>query len=256
MTQTFKIDNYLAIKSDCDISQLLKGVEMTDAMRTRAESFYDELANEYRASMRLGIADGVAYINVSGVICNCDAVWAYFMGWCSTSELYSAVIDYAADQNVKRICLMIDSPGGEVNGITEIVDAIANSGKETMTIIRAQCCSAAYWLASATDMIYAHRGSCVGSIGVYVAWDNITELYAKAGIKTEFYASGELKGVGVESMETTDAQKAFVNSHVMARFNQFKSDILRKREVGVESMNGGFWLAQEAMTRKLIDGII
>lgn len=256
MTHTFKLDNYLAIKGDFDVSQMLKGVEMTEAMRTRADSFSDEIRSEYRESMRLGVVDGTAYINVNGVICNCDAVWAYFFGWCATSELYSAVIDYSADANVQRICFVIDSPGGEVNGITEIVDAIAESGKQTMSIVQSQCCSAAYWLASVTDSIYASRGSCVGSIGVYVAWDNITELYAKMGIKTEFYASGELKGVGVESLATTDSQKAFINAHVLSRFGQFRADILRKRRVSDDSMNGGFWLAQEALARGLIDGII
>jgi signal peptide peptidase SppA len=256
MRGKYKLDNFLAIRSDFDASSMIKGLDSFTMLKDKSESWCEEIEKEYRESMRMGVVNGIGYINVSGVICNCDALWAYFFGACSTPELLSAIADYKEDDNVKTICLLIDSPGGEVSGVPDVYDAVLNCGKPTYTMIGNQCCSAAYWIASATDKIIAKRGSCVGSIGVYVAWDNVSELYAKNGIKTEFFASGELKGTGVPTIETTDVQRAFVQAHVIARFNQFKADILRKREVGLESMNGGFWIAAEALKRGLIDLIV
>lgn len=43
-----------------------------------------------------------------------------------------------------------------------------------------QAASAAYWLASYSDVIYANSSTLTGSIGVYMPYMNVEDLYKKS----------------------------------------------------------------------------
>ncbi len=70
--------------------------------------------------------------------------------------------------NIKGILLDIDSPGGEVNGCSELSDMIfkARGIKPIIAYASGSCCSGAYWIASACDKIFAADTAILGSIGV------------------------------------------------------------------------------------------
>src|SRR5690606_13893161 len=73
-----------------------------------------------------------------------------------------------ADQSIGAILLMIDSPGGEATGINELADTIyaARSRKPIVAYIEGYGASAAYWIASAADLVVIDDTALVGSIGV------------------------------------------------------------------------------------------
>jgi signal peptide peptidase SppA len=70
--------------------------------------------------------------------------------------------------DVQSIIFDIDSPGGEANGCSELADAIFNARNEKpiAAYVGGMGASAAYWIASACEKIFASDSAVVGSIGV------------------------------------------------------------------------------------------
>ena len=71
-----------------------------------------------------------------------------------------------ADPAVKKVCLAINSPGGTVTGVEEIANQVRSMSKPTMAYTEGEMCSAAYWIASQSDAVFATPSARVGSIGV------------------------------------------------------------------------------------------
>ncbi|HET7552191.1 MAG TPA: S49 family peptidase [Gemmatimonadaceae bacterium] len=72
------------------------------------------------------------------------------------------------DSSIDAIILAIDSPGGEVTGISELADLVrAGRGVKPIVALAADtAASAAYWLASAADEVVTTATGILGSIGV------------------------------------------------------------------------------------------
>jgi signal peptide peptidase SppA len=100
-----------------------------------------------------------------------------------------------ADSKVRKILLDIDSPGGEVSGLFDLVDFIYESRetKPIYAIANDHAFSAAYAIASATSKIFVNRTSGVGSIGVIATHIDISELDKKEGIKYTTIFAGDRK---------------------------------------------------------------
>ncbi|HET9235908.1 MAG TPA: S49 family peptidase [Oligoflexus sp.] len=75
-----------------------------------------------------------------------------------------------SDESIHAILFDIDSPGGEAGGCSELADAIfsARGQKPILAYISDYGASAAYWIASACDRIYASDSAIVGSIGTQI----------------------------------------------------------------------------------------
>lgn len=71
-----------------------------------------------------------------------------------------------ADKGVRRIMLVIDSPGGAVTGVGEFARLVAQSEKPITAHVTGMCCSAAYWIGSQAREISIDPIGMAGSIGV------------------------------------------------------------------------------------------
>jgi ClpP class serine protease len=75
-----------------------------------------------------------------------------------------------ADPRVRGVILDVDSSGGEVGGLFDLVDQIgaikAASQKPLWAVANEGALSAAYAIASTADRLYVTRTGEVGSIGV------------------------------------------------------------------------------------------
>lgn len=73
------------------------------------------------------------------------------------------------DESIAQIILCMDSPGGEVTGISEFSDRVSKSQKPVTAYVDGMAASAAYWIASAADRIVMTNTASVGSIGVVIS---------------------------------------------------------------------------------------
>lgn len=169
-------------------------------------------------------------------------------------------IKEAAASTKAGIMLQVNSGGGMVDGIDLALDAIkeAKASKPVVAYVDGLCASAAFWLTSQADKIYATRFSEVGSIGVYSYIMDTSKLYDRIGLKTVVSRSGDQKGAGIPGDPVTDRMKAAQDEIVMRLFDKFLSEVVEARP-GADAANigsGRVWLAEQAQSLGLIDGVV
>lgn len=92
---------------------------------------------------------------------------------CATMEVADTLEEFRDRDDICGFILDIDSPGGACNAIMPVVEQIRKiqaTGKPIVAHVD-QCCSAAYWIASQTDAIFADNiMSALGSIGAFYSF--------------------------------------------------------------------------------------
>ena len=114
---------------------------------------------------------GIAVIPVRGLLLRYAHPFN-LAGTTSYEQLTHALWTTLDDAAVKGIVFAIDSPGGEVNGCSELAQTIAQARgrKPIIAYATGDAASGAYWLASACDQIITTDTSGLGSIGVVAAY--------------------------------------------------------------------------------------
>lgn len=124
------------------------------------------------------VKDGVASFGVECTLYASDYQW-----------LQARLEQLALNDDVQKVVFNFDSPGGDVSGLFECAEYIANFPKPTYAYVTGSACSAAYLVASACDEIVASPYSRIGCCGVMVmAYDDSSWL-EKMGIKVKAFRS-------------------------------------------------------------------
>jgi protease-4 len=170
---------------------------------------------------------------------------------------------FADDSSIKAIILHVNSPGGGVAASEEIyreVKRIRSEKKKRIVVsIETVGASGAYYVASASDKIYADQGSIVGSIGVIAQWVNYGDLLKWAKLKDVVLKTGEFKDTGNPSRDLTPAEQAYMQSLINNMFGQFVKAVSDGRGLKFEDVksiaDGKVWTGEQAASMKLIDGV-
>ncbi len=169
--------------------------------------------------------------------------------------------ELANNKKIKAIIIKINSPGGAVVPSQEMYREILRlkKKKKIFAYIKSLGASGAYYVASATNKIFANPGSIVGSIGVIIEFTNIEKLLNKLGIKGVVIKSGKFKDVGNPTREMTDDEKAYLKSLVMNIYNQFLHDVSKARKIDINKLkkiaDGRVFTGEEAIKLGLVDKI-
>lgn len=115
-------------------------------------------------------------------------------GWYIDMQDYSRFVrEAAADPSVMGIIILMDTPGGQVNGTMELARTVAEAGKKkpVAAVVDGLCASAGYWVASASQRIFCANDTVeIGSIGVMTSFMDIRPALEKEGVKFhEVYSS-------------------------------------------------------------------
>lgn len=100
------------------------------------------------------------------------------------------------DEKIKAILVEIDSPGGTPVAGEEIANALKSSAKPTVAFIRQSGMSAAYWVATGAERIFASKNSDVGSIGVTTSYLDNVNKNQKEGLRFIQLSTGKYKDTG------------------------------------------------------------
>lgn len=179
----------------------------------------------------------------------------------SSETLIDQLRKFDQDKSIKAIILHVNSPGGGAAASQEIYDAVRKmrdeKKKPIVASIESVGASGAYYIASATDKIYANRASVVGSIGVIAEWVNYGDLLKWARLKPETLKAGLLKDAGSPTREMTPAERAYIQSLIDDMHTQFISDVAAGRGIPVATLrplaSGRVWTGEQALPLHLID---
>src|SRR6202171_1602246 len=197
-----------------------------------------------------GFGDRIGVVDLDGVIL-------------SPQPVVGQLKKFADDSSIKAIILHINSPGGGVAASEEIYREVKRirdeKKKRIVASIETVGASGAYYVASASNKIYADQGSIVGSIGVIAQWVNYAELLKWAKMKDIVFKTGEFKDTGNPTRDLTPAEQAYMQSLIDNMFGQFVHAVADGRSMKFDDVksiaNGKVWTGEEAHSMKLIDEV-
>lgn len=227
------------------------------SMAAQAAAFFDARFSLPEAAEKplLTMEDGVGIIRLHGPLMrDPDLISTLLFGATDINQVADAVRQAADSKEVKSILLDIDSPGGTVNGTPELAQVVADASKlKTIYAFSAgQMCSAAYWVASQCQAVYASPSARVGSIGVMLPFIDSAEKFRSQGLKVEVFAAGKFKGMGTPGVPLSEEQRALLQADVEEIAADFKEAVLaRGRRIPDEAMEGQSFSARKAQRYNL-----
>jgi protease IV len=197
-----------------------------------------------------GFGDRIGVVDLDGVIL-------------SPQPVVGELKKFADDSSIKAIILHVNSPGGGVAASEEIyreVKRIREEKKKRIVVsIETVGASGAFYIASASNKIYADKGSIVGSIGVIAEWVNYGDLLKWAKLKNVVIKTGEFKDTGNPARDLTPAEQAYMQSLIDNMFGQFIQAVADGRGLKFDDVkaiaNGKVWTGEQAQSMKLIDNL-
>lgn len=214
------------------------------------------LANEQQAyQLREG---GVAVLSIEGVMAPKANLFMRVSGGMSTQMLGQQVESAMADPRVKALVLVVDSGGGSTIGSPELAATVREMAaiKPIVTVTDGTMASAAYWVGSAANAVFATGPTIqVGSIGVVA-----THSYTPQGSTTTTeITAGRYKRMGTSAKPLDEEGSAYIQQMVDHLYAVFVDAVADHRGVDAQTVlthmaDGRVFVGQQALDAGLIDG--
>ncbi|WNO10539.1 S49 family peptidase [Teredinibacter sp. KSP-S5-2] len=150
-----------------------------DVQQWVAENINDQMLETQLSEVR----ESVAIVSVVGPLFRYANIFTRISGATSYELIGKDMQALLANPDIHSIILNVDSPGGEVNGVSELAKIIyrARGIKPIYAYVSGDAASGAYWIASAADKIIVSDTAELGSIGVVATVrhfkdDNVIEI--------------------------------------------------------------------------------
>ena len=177
----------------------------------------------------------------------------------------AAVRSAAADEQVSSILLLINSPGGTVDGLAQLADTVAAAAQQKRVVaqIAGIGASAAYYVATQASEIRAERTNLVGSLGARMLIMDLSRLAKNEGVEAIPIDSAPkerpYKSAGAIGTPITERQQADFQRIVDQFAEDFRQAIMTGRQMGREQLDaifdGRVWQAGEAVSLGLVDQV-
>lgn len=204
----------------------------------------------------------VAVVDVSGPLTNSDSFWNALFGITSYNSIRNGLIEAASDPEVKEIVMNIDSPGGSPAGLPDVSSLIQKIGAAipVTAYTAGHMTSAAYWLGSAADKVYAGPTATVGSIGVITTHFDVTKNLEKEGVTPTVIRAGDKKALGGPYEELSKEAKADIQGQLDHLHDVFIGQVADHRgmsfgDVKKNLADGSTFIGEQAVSIGLADGI-
>ncbi len=209
------------------------------------------------------IQDGVAVVPIEGVISKRMNLFSRISGGVSTQLFERDLLAAADDDAAHGIALLIDSPGGTVDGTQAAMQAVrrAREKKRVVAVVDGLGASAAYWIGSAAEKIFIVDDTThVGSIGVVATHEDWSKYEEKFGVKTTEITAGRYKRIASEYAPLSPEGRATIQERVDQIYTIFVNDVAVNRGKDVEAVlkdmaDGRMFIGQKAIAAGLVDGI-
>lgn len=194
-----------------------------------------------------GGTETIAMVEVTGTIMD-------------SKEIVRQLSHYRRDDDIKAIILRIDSPGGAVAPSQEIYDEVLRvraDHKKIYASMGSLAASGGYYIAAATDRIFANPGTLTGSIGVIMAFSNAEQLMKKIGLEPEVIKSGKYKDVGSPIRKMKPYERKYLQTVVDDVHQQFIEAVAKGRNMSTREArklaDGRVFTGRQALKLKLVD---
>jgi protease-4 len=178
------------------------------------------------------------------------------------SAVRKALDKAAADDQVKAVVLRVSSPGGSAVASEIILDATRRvKAKKPFVVSMGDVAgSGGYYVACASETIFADRSTITASIGVVAGKLVTTDMWGKVGITFKPYARGQHAGLLNTDRPFSADERARVQAWMDEIYGVFKQHVTDARgdrlKKPLEQIAGGrVYTGQQALELGLVDKI-
>lgn len=176
------------------------------------------------------------------------------------SKNFETIMDeLKANDSIDSVLLVFNSGGGMPAASDDMAHYIEDfrKVKPVNSYIQSVCASGAYYIASATENIYANPTSIVGSIGVVLPHYNVAELANTIGVEEDYVAAGKHKvPLSLMKKMTADERSYLQNQLLSPTYKVFKDYVARTRGLSEEQINKVAEGIIYVSSMKEVDGVL
>lgn len=145
-----------------------------------------------------------------------------------------------AEPSARAVLLELDSPGGEVGGLLDLVERLtalrAESGKPLWAVASESALSAGFAIASAADRLYLTRTAEVGSVGIVAVHVDESGADAMAGHAWTLIHAGRKKVEGNPHSPLSTEAVADIQADVDALHDELVALVARNRGLSPDAV--------------------
>jgi signal peptide peptidase SppA len=208
------------------------------------------------------VAGNVGVLPLYGVITHRADLFSDMSGGTSVQRFQAEFRDMVDDKQVSAIVIDVDSPGGNLDGVPELAGEIrrARGAKPIIAVANTLAASAAYWIASQADEVVVTPSGLVGSIGVFAAHDDISQMQEMLGVKTTLISAGKYKTEANPFEPLSDEARQMIQELVDDGYALFVADVAKGRGVSVDTVRSDFGQGRvlspkDAMKAGMVDAV-
>ena len=163
------------------------------------------------------------------------------------------------DDNVKAVVLRVNSPGGSVTASEVILDELRNLRKTRPVVVSmgTVAASGGYFIATASDRIFAEPDTITGSIGVFGLHLNLQKLANDHGVTFDTVKTGRFADSGTISRPLSDEEMAQMQDLVDSFYADFLARVSSGRNLATNRVDelgqGRVWSGAAAKKIGLVD---
>ncbi|MFC1752486.1 signal peptide peptidase SppA [Thermoproteota archaeon] len=203
--------------------------------------------------------NGIGLIHIDGTISS--SMRSSGMALSGIEAVIDNLSEFEKDKRIRAVVLRINSAGGAAGSSQELFNEILKFKERSKLPVIASIAdigaSGAYWIALASDTIFANPGSTVGSIGVIISSYDLTEFGNKYGIGLNVIKSGEFKDSLSSWRKVTADDKHLFNNLVKNVHKQFVASLVEQRKLdpaqALALADGRLFTGEQAGKLGLID---
>lgn len=246
--------------------QAISGTQKLEAYQAqhgiKAEFHDDE--EEENLKDYLQVVDGVAILNISGSLVNETLGWrGKYYGMTGYGDIQRAAVAAVKNPEVSSILLNIKSGGGDVAGVQETADLLANIDKikPVTTYTSSYMGSAALWLGMSGREVFASETAIVGSIGTLIVMTSRHRMLQENGIDAVVVRSGKYKALGHPAEPMSDEAVAQAQEKADYLADIFLTYVAGRRKVTKAAADSKFgqgreFIGTQAAAVGLIDKVV
>ena len=219
----------------------------------------DMLGDGKKSSTKPGVA--IVYVD-GGIDIGSGKVSAFGTTGASAIEIRKALDEVANDDAIKAVVLRVDSPGGSAVASEIILDATQRvKAKKPFVVSMGDVAgSGGYYVACASDVIFADASTITGSIGVVGGKMVTTGMFEKVGIHFKEYKRGANAGLMGTGTVFSPTERTKIQAWMDDVYGVFKGHVTASRgprlKKPLDELAGGrVYTGQQALELGLIDKI-
>lgn len=166
------------------------------------------------------------------------------------------------DDSIKAVVLRVNSPGGSVTASEAILRELQliHQTKPVIVSMGTVAASGGYWIATASDRIFAEPATITGSIGVFGMFLNFQGLVNdKLGLTFDTVKTAKFADAATVVRPKTDDELALFQTSVDWVYEQFITKVTAARKLERKTVEeiaqGRVWSGSEALALHLVDEI-